>query len=286
MTQTVDLRAEARALLAGGGGRPLAMRPDALRQIAAVARADAPVLRAIADDRLAALGRGSVNVRGSVAVIPLRGVITPAGSLLSLLFGAAREQKPIIAVANTLAASAAYWVAAQADELVVTPSGDVGSIGVYMVHEDWSSANAAFGVTPTYVAAGRYKVEGNPDEPLSDEARAAMQQSVDDLYDLFVADVAAGRGDSPAAVRAGYGEGRVLPAARAVAAKLADSIGSAEDTIARFGRGRQAGPRADASDGPEKMAASDNPEPNGTTVPEEVRARIAEVRGFGPPVTL
>lgn len=331
--QTVDLRAEARALLAGGRGRPLAMRPDALRQIAAVARADSPVLRAIDGDALAALGRADVTVRGASAVIPLRGVITPAGSLLSLLFGgglgglqgfraslrealasdevstivldvdspgglvdlvtetaaevrAAREQKPIIAVANTLIASAAYWLAAQADEVVVTPSGDVGSIGVYMVHEDWSAANAAIGVEPTYIAAGRYKTEGNPDEPLSDEARAAMQASVDDLFDLFVEDVAAGRGTTPDAVRNGYGEGRVLRARAAVAAGLADSVASFEETFQRVARARQGARRADSSDATRMMAASDNPEPNGTEVPEEVRARIAEAGAYRPPLTL
>jgi hypothetical protein len=66
-----------------------------------------------------------------------------------------------------MAASAAYWIAAQADELVVTPSGFVGSIGTYAIHEDWSKFNEDFGVLPTYISAGKYKTEGNPDEPLS-----------------------------------------------------------------------------------------------------------------------
>ncbi len=59
---------------------------------------------------------------------------------------AARDSKPIIAVANSLAASAAYWIASAADEIVVTPSGDVGSIGVLAVHTDFSAANEKIGV--------------------------------------------------------------------------------------------------------------------------------------------
>jgi signal peptide peptidase SppA len=144
---------------------------------------------------------------------------------------AARGDKPIIAVANTMAASAAYWIASQADELVVTPSGDVGSVGVYMVHEDWSGWNQNQGIIPTYISAGEYKTEGNPDEPLSDEARAEWQQEVDDLYAMFVGAVAAGRGVSEAAVRDGYGEGRTLLAERALAAGMVDRVDTIENVI-------------------------------------------------------
>ena len=78
---------------------------------------------------------------------------------------AARAQKPIVAVANTQADSAAYWLASQADEIVVTPSGEVGSIGVYQMHRGLSEAHAMRGIAPTLVSAGKYKVEGNPYEP-------------------------------------------------------------------------------------------------------------------------
>ena len=54
---------------------------------------------------------------------------------VAMIHAAKRADRPIIAVANTMAASAAYWLASAADELVVTPSGSVGSIGVYMMHE-------------------------------------------------------------------------------------------------------------------------------------------------------
>ena len=146
----------------------------------------------------------------------------------------ARGTKPIVAVANTMAASAAYWLAAQADEVVVTPSGIVGSIGVFSIHDDWSKFNDGFGVLPTYISAGKYKTDGNPDEPLSDTARAAIQEMVDDYYAQFVAAVAQGRGVSESAVRSGYGEGRVLTAQRALDAGMVDRVESLEDTIGRL----------------------------------------------------
>lgn len=143
----------------------------------------------------------------------------------------ARGSKPIVAVANTLAASGAYWIATQADELVVTPSGDVGSVGVYVVHEDWSVWNEQKGIAPSYIYAGQYKTEGNPDEPLSDDARQAWQQEIDDLYAMFVADIAAGRGVSADVVRADYGKGRTMQAASAVEAGMADRIDTIEAVI-------------------------------------------------------
>jgi signal peptide peptidase SppA len=146
----------------------------------------------------------------------------------------ARGSKPIIAVCNTMAASAAYWLAAQADEVVVTPSGWAGSIGVFTLHNDWSGWNEQRGIVPTYISAGRYKTEGNPDEPLSAEARAAMQQTVDDFYGLFLNSVAEGRGVTADAVRNGYGEGRLLTAQRALAEGLVDSVETLDDVISRL----------------------------------------------------
>jgi signal peptide peptidase SppA len=145
---------------------------------------------------------------------------------------AARGTKPILAVANTLCASAAYWIAAQADELIVTPSGEAGSIGVYMVHQDYSGFNARVGVEPQYIKAGRYKTEGNPDEPLGEEGEAQWQAECDELWGMFVEAVAQGRGVSAASVRGGYGEGRSLRAEPALQAGLVDRIAPMEDVMA------------------------------------------------------
>ncbi|MEA2255564.1 MAG: hypothetical protein QOG35_1609, partial [Solirubrobacteraceae bacterium] len=186
----------------------------------------------------------------------------------------ARGSKPIIAVANTMAASAAYWIAAQADELVVTPSGDVGSVGVYMVHYDWSGWNEQEGIAPTYISAGRYKTEGNPDEPLGDEAIADWQQEVDDLYAMFADAVAAGRDVSVDTVIAEYGEGRTLLAARALQSGLVDRIDTLEAVISGLlAPGSAGGAAARASSPPAPRAelpASDPSTPADPPAPAPV----------------
>jgi capsid assembly protease len=146
---------------------------------------------------------------------------------------AVKAQKPVVAVANTQADSAAYWLASQADEIVVTPSGEVGSIGVYNLHRDLSGAHAMQGVVPTLISAGKYKVEGNPYQALDDGARDAIQSDVDDYYGMFTADVARGRGVDQSDVQNGYGEGRSLHAKQAVRAGLADRVDTLESTVRR-----------------------------------------------------
>ena len=147
---------------------------------------------------------------------------------------AARAQKPIIAIANSLAASAAYWIGCSASEFYVTPGGEVGSIGVWQAHFDYSQALAAEGVTPTLISAGTYKVEGNPYAPLEPEAQAFMQSRVDDYFLAFSKAVAKGRGVPIAQVRNGMGQGRVLGADAALEQKMVDGIVTLDDTIRKM----------------------------------------------------
>jgi ClpP class serine protease len=93
------------------------------------------------------------NVRAIVLNID-----SPGGSIFGTeeLFNkimAARGSKPITAVVNSVAASAAFWIASAADEIVITPGGMIGSVGVYMVHTDLSAAIAEDGVKETFISA-------------------------------------------------------------------------------------------------------------------------------------
>jgi signal peptide peptidase SppA len=146
----------------------------------------------------------------------------------------ARAQKPVVAVANSLAASAAYWIGCAASEFYVTPGGEVGSIGVWQAHFDYSKALEEEGVKTTLVSAGKFKVEGNPYVPLDPEALAFMQSRVDDYYNAFIQAVAVGRGVSVDDVRNGMGEGRVLGADAALAQRMVDGIASFDDVLARM----------------------------------------------------
>ena len=146
----------------------------------------------------------------------------------------ARAQKPVVAVANSLAASAAYWIGCSASEFYVTPGGEVGSIGVWQAHFDYSKALEEEGVKTTLVSAGKFKVEGNPYVPLDPQAQAFMQSRVDDYYNAFIQSVAVGRGVSVEDVRNGMGEGRVLGSDAALAQRMVDGIASFDDVLARM----------------------------------------------------
>lgn len=146
----------------------------------------------------------------------------------------ARDKKKIVAVANSLAASAAYWVGCAASEFYVTPGGEVGSIGVWQAHEDWSKALDEQGVKTTLISSGKYKTEGNYYEPLGDDSKAFMQSRTDDYYNAFVAAVAQGRGVSVDQVRNGMGQGRVLGADAALQENMVDGIATFDDVVRKM----------------------------------------------------
>lgn len=143
--------------------------------------------------------------------------------------------KPIIAQVNALAASAAYWIASSADEIVVTPSGRAGSIGVYTAHDDVSAAMEKRGIKRTYISAGKNKVEGNETEPLGKDTLAHIQDGVNQSYNRFLADVALGRGTTVGKVEDGYGQGRVYYAEALIDRGMADRIATLDETLVRFG---------------------------------------------------
>ncbi len=164
---------------------------------------------------------------------------SPGGSVagmpeLAAKIRAARDQKRVVAVADSTAASGGYWLMSQATESYVTPSGRVGSIGVIAEYVDESLANEQAGFKSTFITAGKFKGE-NRGGPLTDEGAAKLQADVNHYYDMFVADVAKGRGVSETAVRSGYGEGRALVATEAKAAGLVDGIATMETVLKRMG---------------------------------------------------
>ncbi len=172
----------------------------------------------------------------------------------------ARDHKPIVAIVDTLAASCAYWIASQTSEVVITPTGQAGSIGVYLAHKNIAAALKQEGIEVTLISAGKHKTEGSPLAPLTADDRAALQRLVDASYALFVNDVAAGRGVTPAHVRSGFGfpddEGRLLAAPDAVRAGLVDRIDTLEHVLLQLAQGGTVGPiRRLTAPAPEAHAA-------------------------------
>jgi signal peptide peptidase SppA len=165
---------------------------------------------------------------------------SPGGSAfgledLSERIRAARNQtRPIIAVANSLMASAAYYVASAADEIVAVPGAMVGSIGTIMVHADYSKALDEAGIKMTIFRKPEFKAEGNPCEELTQEAIDSLNDMTAQYYDLFLSAVSKNRGVPKSTVSEKYGKGRVMTANDALAAGMIDRIASFDSVVTRL----------------------------------------------------
>lgn len=113
----------------------------------------------------------------------------------------ARGEKPIWAILNEVAYSAAYAIASAADHITVPRTGGTGSIGVVCAHTDWSKALAGAGVKVTFIQFGDRKTDGASEKPLSDEALDRFQADITTMGELFVGTVARNRGMPAAKVR-------------------------------------------------------------------------------------
>lgn len=145
---------------------------------------------------------------------------------------AAAQTKPVWAVANDMAFSAAYALASAASKVFVSRTGGVGSIGVIAMHVDQSERDAQDGVRYTAVFAGDRKNDLNPHEPISSEAHAFLKGEVNRVYGLFVETVARNRGIEASAVR--DTEAGLFFGQAAVAIGLADAIGTFDDALAQL----------------------------------------------------
>jgi len=140
--------------------------------------------------------------------------------------------KPVWAVANDAAYSAAYAIAASAQRLFVTETGGVGSIGVIALHVDQSVKDVQDGYRFTAITAGAHKNDYSPHEPLSDSAKTELQSEVDRLYAIFTEHVAAMRGLKLDAVRST--EAGLYFGGNALAQGLADGVQSLDATLNQF----------------------------------------------------
>lgn len=162
------------------------------------------------------------------------GLVTGTAEAAQAIADAAKR-KTVIALINPLAASAGYWLASQCNQIISTISGEVGSIGVFMVHTDCSKFNEMQGFKVTYIFAGEHKVDGNSDEPLSEDAREYFQKEVDVIYDKFTKAVAKGRGVTQEEVIAKFGKGRCMMADMAKRFGLIDEIAPIDTVLGRCG---------------------------------------------------
>ena len=137
--------------------------------------------------------------------------------------------KPLWAIADEAALSAAYAIACAADRLWLTCTAEVGSIGVVAVHVDESVADAKAGLNYTFLHAGAHKVDGHPHAPLPAPVAADIQVDIEQLHTQFISLVAGFRRLTPEAIR--DTEARVYRGEAALQAGLADQIGTRAEAI-------------------------------------------------------
>ncbi len=153
------------------------------------------------------------------------GEVNGVSELASMIFEA-RGTKPVIAYASGDAASGAYWIASAADEIVVSETSALGSIGVVGIYRGKSAKESAETVEIVSSQSPHKRLN-----PMSDDGRAKLQTRIDSMADVFVSTIARNRSVTADHVLEHYGGGDVMIGAHAVNAGLADRIGSLERLI-------------------------------------------------------
>ncbi|AZV02118.1 hypothetical protein Arno162_78 [Pectobacterium phage Arno162] len=186
-----------------------------------------------------------------------------------------RGSKPIIAYVDGLSASAAYALSCAADEVIASPHADVGSIGVLMVHEDYSKMLAKEGIEATVFKAGANKGMGLPYTPLSKEAKETMQARIDELYDDFTGLVSDARGTKMSQQDAKNTEASVYGSQEALKIGLIDKIMTPDEFVAYIT------PNSTSASVAQKPVIAQAEESNQVTeMTEQEMKEMAELRAF------
>lgn len=164
-------------------------------------------------------------------------VNSPGGSVAGIQdtvdsLQALRESKPVSTFAGDLMASAGYWLGSSTDHITSTKMSTVGSIGVIGTHVEVSKMLEQQGITPTVLRAGEHKALASQYEPLSDKARAQMQERLDAVYTQFVDHVANARGVSYPVAHSKMANGKEFFGEAALSAGLVDHIGKFHEALA------------------------------------------------------
>lgn len=150
----------------------------------------------------------------------------------------ASDSKSVVSFVDGTMQSAAYWAGSAADLIVASSStSQIGSIGVVATHTDISKAEEESGIKTTEISAGKYKRIASRHAPLTDDGKAEIQAQVDQLYTIFVDNVAENRGVDVDAVLEDMADGRSFLSKQAKKRGLIDEVASFEQTILNMSNG-------------------------------------------------
>jgi len=166
------------------------------------------------------------------------GTVDGTQELAQMVYGA-RGAKPIVTYVDGMMASAAYWIGSAADAAYIgADTAQVGSIGVVASHTDYSRREEMLGMKTTEIYAGKFKRIASLYKPLSEDGKQYIQDMVDYLYSVFVADVAKQRGTDTETVLTNMADGRVFTGRQAVEAGLVDGVATMDQLIAQLNQGK------------------------------------------------
>jgi ClpP class serine protease len=157
-----------------------------------------------------ALATRSPKVRGVVFEIDSFGGEVSGGFETAAMIAQLSKAKPTISILTDFAYSAAYLQASQTRQIIAPPFGGAGSIGVIMIHADYSAQLAQEGVRLTIIKAGPKKADGNPYEQLPTDVASKWQAQVEEMRQRFAETVARGRGRQADQVGGAENRGRSL----------------------------------------------------------------------------
>lgn len=174
------------------------------------------------------------NVKGVVFEVDSFGGMVNGGFETAAAMRALSKAKPTIAILTDYAYSAGYLLASQARQIVMPEFGGTGSIGVVMMHADFSGNLEQDGIKVTFIHAGKHKVEGSPFQPLPAELRDRWQKQAETMRDKFAAVVGQGRGSRMTKSAALKTEAQSYDAQEAVELGLVDAIADPQEAFAAF----------------------------------------------------
>lgn len=144
----------------------------------------------------------------------------------------AKHNKPVYAVVEETCASAAYYIAAAADQVFVDKASIVGSIGVLMDGFGFTGTMEKLGIERRLLTAGENKGFLDPFSPMNEAQRAHAQSMLEQIHAQFIAVIKAGRGDRLKSETPGLFSGLFWSGQQAIELGLADQLGNV-DFVAR-----------------------------------------------------
>ena len=220
------------------------------------------------------------NVRGILLKIDSPGGAVTGVSELADLIASARGKKPVRAFVQGLGASAAYWIASAADQIIAGDTAELGSIGVVAAFRDTREKDAKDGIKTVEVVSSVSPLKRVGVE--TPEGRMKVQRLVDSIAAVFVEHVARNRGVSVETVLQNFGKGDLFVGARAVEQGLADAVGTFDgvvaDMVAECGTDKQKPKRKGTmmAEGQDKPLTAAEVEALHPSAVAEIKAKAAE----------